>query len=128
MRILFEFDYKNYDENGTVGYRPSVRGIIRKDGKYAFVYSSKYDYYTFSGGGIEQNETRSLALIREIREELGLEIKPDTIEEYGAIIRKEKGMIDEIFVQENYYYTCEVFDTVVHEQKLENYEADEGFN
>ena len=36
-------------------------------------------------------------------------------------------MIDEIFVQENYYYTCEVFDTVVHEQKLENYEADEGF-
>ena len=42
MRLLFEIDYKNYKENGTVGKRPSARAIIIKDNKIAMVYSKKY--------------------------------------------------------------------------------------
>ena len=70
MRTLFEFDYKDYKENGTVGIRPSVRGIIIKDGRLAMVHSRKFDYYAFSGGGIDKGEEKEEALIREIREEL----------------------------------------------------------
>ena len=126
MRIIHEFDYKNYKEDGTVGIRPSVRGIIIREGKIAMVHSSKYDYYTFPGGGIDQGESKEDTLIREMREEVGLEVIPDSIQEYGLIIRKEKGAIDDLFIQENYYYLCDVSDNVL-EQTLETYEADEEY-
>ncbi|MBQ1710640.1 MAG: hypothetical protein II032_05950 [Treponema sp.] len=45
MRTLLEIDAKNYREGGTVGRRPSVRGIIFNGGKIAMVHSLKYDYY-----------------------------------------------------------------------------------
>jgi len=126
MRTLFEYDYKNYKENGTVGIRPSVRGIIIKNGKLALVYSRKYDYYSFAGGGLNNGETNEDALIREIREELGLNVIPESIREYGLIVRKEKGAIDDLFIQENYYYLCDVSDQVT-AQQLEGYEIDEAY-
>ena len=43
MRTLFVFDYKDYKEDGTVGTRPSARGIIVRDGRIAMVHSRKYD-------------------------------------------------------------------------------------
>lgn len=39
MRLLFEIDKKNYKNNGSVFSRPSVRGIIMKDGRFAMIYS-----------------------------------------------------------------------------------------
>ena len=44
MRLLFEIDYKNYKENGTVGKRPSARVIIIKNNKLGIIYNKKYDY------------------------------------------------------------------------------------
>ena len=32
MRLLFEIDTKDYDPNGKAFVRPSVRGIIIRDG------------------------------------------------------------------------------------------------
>lgn len=40
MRLLFEMDAKNYDPNGTVFCRPSVRGSILRDGTVAMVTAS----------------------------------------------------------------------------------------
>ena len=82
MRTLFEIDLKDYDENGTRFERPSVRGIIIKDGKIAMVHSLKYDYYKFPGGGIEGDENPIDAMIRETREEAGLSVIPETVKEY----------------------------------------------
>ena len=107
MRTLFVFDYKDYKENGTVGIRPSVRGIIIKDGRIAMVHSRKYNYYAFPGGGIDPGEKKEETLIREIREELGLDVIPESIKEYGLVIRKEKGAIDDLFILENYYFLCQ---------------------
>ena len=126
MRILFEIDYKNYKENGTVGKRPSARAIIIKDNKIAMVYSKKYDYYKFPGGGIKSNETNEETLIREVKEEVGLEVIKDSIKEYGLVIRKETGKIEDIFIQENYYYICDITNTI-EVQNLDDYEKDEGF-
>jgi hypothetical protein len=39
MRELFYMDLKDYDPDGKAVVRPSVRGIVRKDGKLAMVYS-----------------------------------------------------------------------------------------
>ncbi|MGN0374588.1 MAG: NUDIX domain-containing protein [Butyrivibrio sp.] len=126
MKILFEFDFKNYKTNGTVGKRPSVRGVIIRDEKIALVHSEKYDYYKIPGGGIEGDETQAETLIREVREEVGLEVIPETIKEYGYVLRKEKGKIEDLFIQENFYYFCDVKDKAV-SQHLDKKEEDEQF-
>lgn len=126
MRLLFEIDKKGYNPNGTCFIRPSVRGIIIRDGKIAMVHSLKYNYYKFPGGGIERGEAHSTTLVREVKEETGLTVIPDSIREYGLVHRVQKGDIEDMFVQDNYYYLCEVEGT--HEaQKLDDYEAFEEF-
>lgn len=72
MRILFEMDKKDYDPDGSVFSRPSARAVIIKDRKIAMVYSRKYHYYKFLGGGIETDECMEDALMREVSEETGL--------------------------------------------------------
>lgn len=126
MRELFVIDKKNYNPNGSVGKRPSVRGIILRDGKIAMMHSKKYDYYKLPGGGIEPEETMEETLIREVREESGLVVKVETIKEYGYVRRIEKGRFEEIFIQDNYYFICEAESTIV-EQELDDYEAEEQF-
>lgn len=126
MRELFTIDKQNYDKNGTVGKRPSVRGIIIKDGNIAMMHSLKYDYYKLPGGGIESGEAYEDTLIREVREESGLVVKVDSIKEFGYVRRIEKGKIEDIFIQDNYYYLCEVEEKQV-EQSLEDYEEEEQF-
>jgi 8-oxo-dGTP pyrophosphatase MutT (NUDIX family) len=126
MRILATDDYKNYIENGTVGKRPSVRGIIIKAHKIALVHSLKYDYYKFPGGGINEGEKHIDTLIREVAEEAGLVVIRDSIVDYGVVIRKEKGKYEDLFVQENYYYFCDVQEQL-NPQSLDDYEAKEEF-
>lgn len=126
MRSLFEIDTKDYDINGTTVSRPSARGIIIKDGKLAMIHSIKYDYYKFPGGGIEKNEQKENALIREVLEETGLDVIPQTIKEYGMVHRIQKGDYEDVFIQDNFYYLCDVEDNV-HEQKLDDYEKEEKF-
>lgn len=126
MRTLWELDAKNYKEDGTVGRRPSVRGIIFSGGKLAMVHSLKYDYYKFPGGGIEKGESHEQTLCREVLEETGLGIHPSTIKEYGLVIRKSKGLEDDIFIQENFYYLARVTSKISN-QNLDDYEAEEKF-
>lgn len=128
MKLLFCVDKKDYEATWPHSKRPSVRGIIRKDNKLAMVHSLKYDYYKFPGGGIEGEEAHEATLIREVKEETGLTVKPETIREYGYVLRLQKSdyLADTVFEQENFYYTCEVSEeTGV--QKLDDYEAEEGF-
>lgn len=126
MRELFVLDKKNYNPNGSVGKRPSVRGIIVRDGKIAMMHSVKYNYYKLPGGGIEGQETFEETLIREVREESGLVVIPNSIKEFGYVRRIEKGKIEDIFIQDNYYFLCEAEDGIV-AQELDEYEADEEF-
>ena len=126
MRLLFDMDRKDYDPAGTKFFRPSVRGIIVHGGKIALVHSLKYDYYKFPGGGTDEGETHSDTLVREVREETGLNIIPESIREYGYVYRAQKGKTEDIFVQENFYFFCDVSD-VQSEVSLDGYEAEEEF-
>lgn len=126
MRLLFEIDKKGYKEDGTVGFRPSVRGIIIRGDKIAMIHSLKYHYYKLPGGGAEQGEEQIDTLIREIREESGLNVIRSSIREFGYVRRIQKGEIDDIFIQDNFYYLCEAEEKAdVH--KLDDYEQDEQF-
>ncbi|MBE6352900.1 MAG: NUDIX domain-containing protein [Treponema bryantii] len=126
MKTLFEMDLKDYDENAPRFERPSVRGIISREGKIALVHSLKYDYYKFPGGGCKKNEKYEETLIREVNEETGLVVIPSSIKEFGMVHRIQKGDYGDTFVQDNFYYFCDVGDQV-QSQKLDDYEDEEQF-
>ena len=92
------------------------------------VHSLKYDYYKFPGGGIKNGEDPVAAMIRETREETGLIVIPETVREYGCVHRIQRSDLKEntCFLQDNYYYLCDVAEETV-PQMLEEYEAEENF-
>lgn len=126
MKELFTIDLQDYNSLSEYYIRPSSRAIIIKDQKVALVYSKKYDYYKFPGGGIKKGETNIEALIREVKEETGLVVIENTICEFGKVLRIQKTDDDKIFYQENYYYLCNVLDNLTM-QSLDDYEKEEEF-
>ena len=128
MKLLFEIDKKNYDNDGKAFVRPSARAIIIKDNKIYMVHSLVYDYYKFPGGGIDKNESNIDALIRETAEEAGLVVIKDSIKEYGYVhrIKKAKDPGYSMFIQDNFYYICDVENNIL-EQQLDDYENFEKF-
>ena len=128
MRRLFDIDKKDHSECTYEFRRDSARGIIVKDGRVAMIHSMKYDYYKFPGGGIEAGEAPEEAMIREVLEEAGLVVIPETIREFGIVHRVQRGMEDpaERFVQDNYYYLCDAEDGIV-PQNLDDYEEEASF-
>ena len=127
MRELFSIDLKDYPESSSVFKRPSARGIILKDRKICLVYSEVEKYYKFPGGGIHEDEDKKTALIREVKEETGLVVIPETVKEFGRVLRRQKGKEPNVvFEQENFYYTCEVYDEIS-DQNLDDYEKEAGF-
>ena len=129
MEQLFEMDLHDYEAGDSVFRRPSARGIIFDDcGRIALVYSQIEKYYKFPGGGIREGEDKKEALIREVREETGLIVIPDSVEEFGSVLRRQKSIVapHTIFEQENFYYTCRV-ESRIAEQNLDDYEEKAGF-
>ncbi len=126
MRLLFTIDLKNYDPEGEAFVRPSVRGILIRNGKVAMVHSLRYDYYKFPGGGIEKNESHITALIRETGEEAGFTVIPESIREYGYVHRIQKGEHEPMFIQDNYYYFFDA-EEILGSQNLDDYEAEAKF-
>ena len=129
MRMLFEMNKHDYDDCTHSFVRNSARSIIIRDGKVAMIHSLKYDYYKFPGGGIEHGEEPVDAMIRETREESGMIVIPESIQEYGYVHRIQKSDKDptEVFVQDNYYFICDSQKTVV-SQELDDYESKESYS
>ena len=128
MDRLFIMDAQDYDPSLKRFRRPSARGIIIKDGRLAMVHSIQYNYYKFPGGGIKSGESPESALIREVTEETGLTVIPESVKEFGSVLRIQLSAYDDqtIFEQENFYYLCDTKD-MLQEQSLDDYESEEGF-
>jgi len=88
-----------------LSFRPAVYGVIIKDKK--ILLSKQWDGYDFPGGGIELGEPTENALIREVKEETGLNVKMGKILhcEHSFFKLPYKGN----FVHSiHMYYECEV--------------------
>ena len=114
MRLLNVIDSDDYENCTRLTVRHSARAMIVSDGLVAMIHSRARDYYKLPGGGIEKGESREESLIREVLEETGLHVIPESIDELGYIhrIRKSQKYEDECFIQNNYYYFCDVTDEV----------------
>ena len=90
--------------------RTRVAGIIPMQGGIALMHrvgvvkrKDYQEYYTFPGGGLEENETLEEGTIREIKEEFGINVK---------VIKKIYEMKSEKFNQKEYFFLCEYIDGV----------------
>ncbi len=126
MRLLFTMDKKDYDPAGSRFVRPSARGILRQGNALVLIRDGRHGYYKFPGGGLEPGEDPVQALIREVREEAGRIVIPESIREYGLVRRLEKGHREAVFQQDNHYFFCEAEDTVF-PPELDDYEREDGF-
>lgn len=128
MRLLFNLDSKNYQEDYHVIYREASRAIIIKDNKIAMVKSLKEGFYKFPGGGIWENESQEDAVVREVLEETGLTLKKESIREYGYTLENRKSDVYEnsIFSQKSFYFFADIEDYLL-EQRLTDDERELEF-
>lgn len=135
MKQLFTIDLKNYSDDWKPSRRDSARAIIHVGSdKLALVYATKLGYYKFPGGGIHKGEDKIAALAREVQEEVGLVLVAESVHEFGVASRYQKSGLAEntIFVQDNFYYECDVEcdeqgNLKIISQKLDAYEDEAGF-
>lgn len=80
----------------------AVSAAIIRDGKVLVVRRARkpaLNFYTFPGGGVEIGETLSEAVMREVREETGLEVEPVALAgEREVIVRDAQGRVERHFV------------------------------
>ena len=113
MERLLLLDAKDYDEDMDVCSRIAVRGIVFIGDKLLLIEDNKGEV-KLPGGGQDEGESDSDTLIREIREETGYSVIPDTVRPFGYIEEKRRDFKSyhesRIFHQISRLYLCEVSD------------------
>lgn len=114
MRKLLTIDYKDYTEEMPVYEKHTVRAIIRHDGKLA-MQQSRDGEYKILGGVVEDGESHLAAILREVEEEAGMFVKPDSLKEIGVIEEKRLDVFhkDRIYHCLTYFYYCDVEERMV---------------
>ena len=124
MKTLYILDKHNYSDDMEEFERFAVRAVIIRDGKIAMQRAGE-GYYKILGGGIDKGETREKALAREVREEAGLIVIPESIRECGKVIEKRLDIFDDhkIYHCHTYVYFCDVEEQQVEAQMTESEKA-----
>ncbi|HHW79641.1 MAG TPA: NUDIX domain-containing protein [Acholeplasmataceae bacterium] len=108
-KIIIE-DNLNYKDLKTAKKRKTVRAVIlNSKNQVLMLYSKLFDDYTFPGGGIKSDESKSEALKRELLEEIGA-YNTKIIKRLGHTIELKYsiGKSNNIYKQKSYYYLCRV--------------------
>lgn len=69
-------------------------GVIVRDRKFLVTRAHGKDIFVAPGGKLEPGETAEQALVREMMEELQVEVNPDTFEELGTFYAQAAGNED----------------------------------
>ena len=108
MRILKTIDKGDYTSDMPAYAKYTVRGVIIREGKIA-VQQSKAGDYKILGGGVEQGEGLADALLREVQEESGLIVIPESIRHIGEIVEKRRDLFDSsmIYLCHSFFFFCD---------------------
>jgi 8-oxo-dGTP pyrophosphatase MutT (NUDIX family) len=126
MKEIYTFDRREI-KNKIKPNRYATRAVIFKDNKILLLYLNTTNEYKFPGGGLEANETFEEALIRECREEAGVNVAK-IIDCIGYIDQIYPDIHDnsKTYYMRSIYYLCEIEDNFF-SQELSNQEAYLGF-
>lgn len=113
MEIILVLDEKNYTDDMPVFEKTGVRAIICQNGLYAMQQSADGEY-KIPGGGVEPGESFMDALSREVLEETGLKLLPESVKEIGEIteIRRDLFNLENKYICHSLFYFCDVSDEV----------------
>ena len=121
MKKLLVMDEKNYTDEMPIFEKNTVRAMIQK-GNLIAMQRGKNGVYKIPGGGVECAESFHDALIREVVEETGLIVIPETISEIGEIeeIREDSHCAGQKYISHSYFYSCSVKDETIQTNMSEN--------
>ncbi len=127
MRLIREIFCKpNLPLDGKVFHREAVRGIIRNDRKFLLIHSPVDGDYKFPGGGVKPGERLHTALLRELREECGVDLT-EISGDFGKTIEYDLPQEEkyDLFRMVSYYYFCRINPEMpFHAQHLDRYEKE----
>lgn len=128
MKILATFDKKNYQDTVDVLEKYTIRAIIMRNGKLA-MQCSRDGEYKIPGGGMEAGESRMETLVREVGEETGLSVLPETVTELGEIVELHRDIFEPTkkYICHSLFYYCEAEAGVQTELKLTASEIAKGY-
>lgn len=108
MRLLLTLDEHNYTPDLAVYEKYSTRAVIMRNGRIATQHGAAGDYKIL-GGGVEPGEDLHAALIREVQEESGLVVIPESIREIGEIVERRRDIFesDKIYVCHSCFFFCD---------------------
>lgn len=109
MEKILTIDEHDYDDNSGEIFRVSIRGIIFIGSKLLLIEDSAGGV-KLPGGGMEPGEDDYQALAREIKEETGYEVIPESVKPFGEIEEKRLSVKEpRIWHQINRLYFCDVY-------------------
>ena len=105
-------DSGNYSEDMPVIERRSMRGVIFLDGKLLVVETGNGEI-KLPGGGMEGNETEIETLVREVLEETGRRVRPETVRLFYTIEEKRASFKEHaLWHQISKIFLCDVDDSI----------------
>lgn len=106
-------------------WRPSVYGIVIKNKKILLV--KAYDKYHLPGGGVHIAEDPAIAVMREVKEETGINVSKPTLLDIDSSyftfkLNKQQGLkhVQSLMI----YYACDYVGGNFSESNLDEYEAE----
>lgn len=128
MRILLTLDRNDYSPDMPVREKYSTRAVIVREGRIATQRGLAGDYKLL-GGGVEPGEDYGESLCREVQEESGLIVMPDSIREIGEIIERRRDIFEpgEVYVCHSLFYLCRVKDEMT-EPNMTQSEITKGYH
>ncbi len=128
MKLLLTLDSKNYTDSMPVLEKTTVRAVIVRDGRLAMQKSRKGEF-KIPGGGVEPGESYRDALLREVREETGFQVVPESIAELGEILelREDVFCCGRKYVCHSYFYQCGVREERM-KMELTESEQEQGYD
>lgn len=128
MKRLLTLDLEDYSNDMPIFEKHTVRAIIVRDGKLSMQLSGNGEY-KIPGGGVEADESHAVALEREVREETGLLVIPESIRPIGEILELRQDVFrpGTKYICHSYLYFCDVQEQTVETQMTQS-EINKGYH